>query len=889
MNSFWAAFLSLSMVISVNAGTFFSTNSTWKYFKGVSEASSPDATAWRTINFSDAAWLSGQGPFYYENDPGSATAYSGNTLLSDMYGGYTCIFMRQMFVVTNPAQISQLQLTATCDDGFIAWINGTEVARFNMPSGSVAYNGTASGALAEPVPVQNDILDNPQSYLVTGTNVIAIQAFNASIGSSSDFFMSSSLGTSSNATWSAVGISEFMATNQSTVQDVDGDYSPWIEIYNPTAADVSLNGWSLTVDTNNLRQWVFPNITIEAKGYIVVFASGKNRTNATAELHTNFRLPLTGGYLALANAGSSVVSSFRAYPAQQPDISYGRDATLPYDVGSFPAPTPDDANSMTGTNAASAVTYSKPGGTFLNSFNLVLSTADSKAVIRYTLDGSLPTEDSVPYAAPVPLSSSIQVRARAFEPGLMPGALHSETYVQLNAGLAGTNSDLPAIVIYNFGAGDVPTDDDQFVNLALYEPQNGVTTLTNSPTLNLRAGIHLHGSSTLYIAKHAFKVDFWDELNNDKDASPLGLPAESDWILYAPDNFEPVLMHNPLIYQVSNEIGRYAPRTKFVEVYINTTGGPLTASDYNGIYVLEEKIKWGPDRVDIHKSHSVDELHPLDNSGTNVTGGYMMKIDRLGTGESGFYSAGQTIVYDHPSEEDINTPQRQPQKQYLQNYMDAFGTALNGSGYTNLTNGYRAYVDVPSWIDSHILNVVAFNVDCLRLSAWFYKDRNDLLHFGPIWDFDRSQGSTDGRDFNPRTWRSNSPDYGTDIFNYPWWGRMFTDIDFWQAWIDEYQNLRTGIFSTNHIFSAIDSLAAQVRHEQPREIARWSYLTTPRSGTASVDGYSYAFPGTYQGEVNFLKQWYNDRLNFMDTNFVARPVFSNNSGAITPGFTLGMS
>ena len=94
------------------------------------------------------------------------------------------------------------------------------------------------------------------------------------------------------------------------------------------------------------------------------------------------------------------------------------------------------------------------------------------------------------------------------------------------------------------------------------------------------------------------------------------------------------------------------------------------------------------------------------------------------------------------------------------------------------------------------------------------------------------------------------------------------------------------ILSTNHIFADIDALVAQVQSEEPREAARWPSLTQPRSGTITISGYSYNFPGTYQGEVNFLKKWYADRLNFMDTNFLAKPVFSNNTGAITPGFSL---
>ena len=157
-----------------------------------------------------------------------------------------------------------------------------------------------------------------------------------------------------------------------------------------------------------------------------------------------------------------------------------------------------------------------------------------------------------------------------------------------------SNSSLPAVIIYNFNGGAVPQDVDQFANISLYEPQNGTTSLTNASTLTTRASVSVHGSTSADIPKQAFSVDFWDDLDNDADYSPLGLPANSDFILYAPDNFEPVLIHNPLIYELSNEIGRYASRTRFVEVYLNTSGGPVTAANYNGIYVLEEKIKWKP-------------------------------------------------------------------------------------------------------------------------------------------------------------------------------------------------------------------------------------------------------------------------------------------------------
>src|SRR6185436_7255612 len=206
------------------------------------------------------------------------------------------------------------------------------------------------------------------------------------------------------------------------------------------------------------------------------------------------------------------------------------------------------------------------------------------------------------------------------------------------------------------------------------------------------------------------------------------------------------------------------------------------SGDYNGIYVFMEGIKIGKNRVNI------DRLQDDDAKGAAVTGGYLWKIDRPDPGERGFVGAGRTIRYVDPDERAMGRPAREGQRQYLKDYFRDFGLALKGADFRDPERGYRQYIDTDSWIDHHILNVVMFNVDALRLSAYFYKPRNGRITMGPVWDFDRTQGSTDGRDCNARTWRSTAGDLGTDFFNYPWWGRLFTDPDFWQRWIDRYQD-----------------------------------------------------------------------------------------------------
>src|SRR5436190_8154184 len=135
--SFWITALALFGTVAADAATIFPTNSVWKYLKGFSEASSPDSTAWRGTTFDDGSWAAGTAPFYY------GESLSG-TLLGDMQNNYTCVFLRRNFVVTNQYEFGTMTLSARCDDGYIAWINGVEVARYNMPAGFVPYNGLAN-------------------------------------------------------------------------------------------------------------------------------------------------------------------------------------------------------------------------------------------------------------------------------------------------------------------------------------------------------------------------------------------------------------------------------------------------------------------------------------------------------------------------------------------------------------------------------------------------------------------------------------------------------------------------------------------------------------------------------------------------------------------------
>jgi hypothetical protein len=126
------------------------------------------------------------------------------------------------------------------------------------------------------------------------------------------------------STPSQVIISEFMADNKHTLADEDGQFPDWVEVYNTTATNVNLAGWSLTDDPARQARWFFPATNLDAKGFLVVFASGKNRTVVGAPLHTDFALKAGGEYLALVRPDGTVATEFApTFPPQYTDVSYG--------------------------------------------------------------------------------------------------------------------------------------------------------------------------------------------------------------------------------------------------------------------------------------------------------------------------------------------------------------------------------------------------------------------------------------------------------------------------------------------------------------------------------------------------------------------------------------
>ncbi|MEY3277149.1 MAG: hypothetical protein RL153_2417, partial [Verrucomicrobiota bacterium] len=233
---------------------------------------------------------------------------------------------------------------------------------------------------------------------------------------------------------SQVVVSEVMTDNDRTLRDEDGDSPDWIELHNPTDQPVSLSGWGLSDDPAQPLKWRLPEVVLAARAFLLVHASGKDRTNGAGRLHTNFKLDAGGEFLGLSDAAGKWVSTFAPkIPPLGKDVSYGRATGVPEVAGFMGRPTPGAANAASGTGYAPDIAFSRPSGTYAGTATVALSLSrpDPNAVIRYTTNNSAVTATSAVYGRPLVFSTAVHLRARAFSPGLLPGPPTNATYTPL--------------------------------------------------------------------------------------------------------------------------------------------------------------------------------------------------------------------------------------------------------------------------------------------------------------------------------------------------------------------------------------------------------------------------------------------------------------------------
>ena len=402
--------------------------------------------------------------------------------------------------------------------------------------------------------------------------------------------------------------------------------------------------------------------------------------------------------------------------------------------------------------------------------------------------------------------------------------------------------------------------------------------VSSTPTLTTIAGIEFRGSTSqadfIFLpgyVKKPYGIEIWTDTSgvNAKKMSLVQMPEETDWVLNASYN-DRSFMRDFLAQMIAGRLGVLNSKTKFVELIIN--------DEYRGVYVLMEKIKQGKNRVPI------SDLYPTENSGDDVTGGYLLKIDKSSGSPSTSWKSNYTsgITATQKCEFQIEYPKygiiTQQQLIYIRDYINTWERKLMTEDMNDPKASFRDMMDMPSFVNFFILNEVTRNVDGFRLSTYLYKDKESLggkIKMGPAWDFNIAFGNADylnGWMTNGFVYKAMENDGGkNDYWQVPfWWNKLIQDANFRKALATRWKEVRSSFLNTNTLNSTIDSAQVVLKEPLTRNFQKY-----PLMGRKIWPNYYVG--SSLTDEVNWLKNWIQGRLTWLDAQMALfdSPILGN--------------
>ena len=411
-------------------------------------------------------------------------------------------------------------------------------------------------------------------------------------------------------------------------------------------------------------------------------------------------------------------------------------------------------------------------------------------------------------------------------------------------------------------------------------------------------GIKVRGQSSAMFPKPGYSVEVRNEKGEGMDASMFGLPPSDDWVFHGP-YVDKSMLRNALAYWLFRQAGRYAPRTKHFDLYINGV--------YRGVYVMVEKIKRGKYRVNVSK------LKEDDIAGDSLTGGYIWAFDKTGTNTGGAgdqktggieaegfnTSDGLNVILHYPKKANIQKQQEEYLKKYLNDLEALFKNGKNG-------DGFEKYVDLGSAVDYVLHQEITNNGDSYWCSFFLHKPKNKTnkegvytegkVTLGPPWDFNLAMSNGGMMGGSGNKWQIESKGGGGGGGWGGGWGGggmgslkapnwligLWKRSDYQDEMKKRWAELRSGVWHTKVMDAYLDSMKTYLTKAADRNFKRWPNLGK-NSGQNDTDpepmkycssqggGYGIGMGGnnakTWDGEVEHLRAKMKDRMAWMDQKF----------------------
>lgn len=414
------------------------------------------------------------------------------------------------------------------------------------------------------------------------------------------------------------------------------------------------------------------------------------------------------------------------------------------------------------------------------------------------------------------------------------------------SGPADFTSNIPVIVLRGERPGSVSNSKSYGAfKMEIYEPgTNGPARLANGPTLTMRTGLRLHGMVSRLFPKFSYRLKLQDETGQSHGRSLLGMPADADWVLQGPW-LDKSLIRNAFSYDLARAMGCAAMRTRVCEVFVSTSGKPVTEADYVGVYQLTEDVERGEDRVNLAK------LAPDENSEPAITGGYLLAWD---VGEGTYLSKWNSIQVKYPSH-----PSR-AQMAWIDRAFTEFDKALKGKDSRDPVKGYAAHIEVDDWVNYILFEELVFNLDGYIRSFYLQKDRGGKIRPGPVWDHDLAMGHQFPGGTKFADWwyiERNAP--------HRWVPRLVSDPAFSRKMSQRWAVLRKDVLSDEQIDARIDANAGPLLSgAAERNFKRWKILNVKSPFTDPP--YITIATATYPEQIVALKKFLRTRAAWMDAN-----------------------
>ena len=338
-------------------------------------------------------------------------------------------------------------------------------------------------------------------------------------------------------------------------------------------------------------------------------------------------------------------------------------------------------------------------------------------------------------------------------------------------------------------------------------------------------GIEIRGRTSQKFPKKQYGFETWEPASgggfDDVDIVLVGLPSEEDWIFHAP-YADKTLLKNVLAYDLSRQMGQYASRSRWMVLSID--------GDFKGVYVLMEKLKRNKQRINVSK-----------NKDDDVSGGWIMKIDKAGPSETNpnwcfNTTSGVKFGHDYPDADDVTGEQRE----YIKTYLNEFEAALDAESQV-----YRDYIDIDSWVDYFMIIELTKEVDAYGLSAYFHKDRGGKLKAGPVWDQNLGFKNKHNRDL--KGWAYLNPKKK----GIPWyWPKLLNERGFVAAIQARWAVLRSSVFSLENINTLIDAYVQRLGSAIDANFDRWDVLEENL---------------THEKYIIAIKKWIQNRVIWINT------------------------